>query len=676
MGSMEYQEAIERVAAERFDIVVVALRDDIRAARDVLENVAEREGEPVNLVCLGQEEHRSLVRALPSADYLSMPAFVRDVVTTARLRSGRVTGSDRAIVRGLLADFGLLSLVRCFQSTRNSAVVHLERADRRGELRFSKGELTFAQAASQQGVAALHLMLLWEQAAFDAEFKDVARRGQLSEKGRALIEGCERFLRDFTAATEALGQARTIYRPTTRAQQNAAGSDVEPVLHLVDDLNTLGDIVDDSPFQIFDTLRILSLLKSRGLIERSHDRDDKPGITGAHSPVLRGWLEAPGVEGVVKPKSTDSGNRDAKESERRETAELATEADSKPLDSALSDPETTRRSASEPSAIVSQPKTTKTATTAPTTTTAPESAGGDVSRGEIRAKSGAAAENKKDAESAENTEAGAKAPQPAKPVNAGDPENEEADLPGASSGALEPKNAVAGIAVRAVRQEPTIVVSTELEAEQPDPVSEQQSQLTNEPEDKRFDESVGSEGVTHSGVAPRRSTEPLHSNQERATKNENELRSPSSRPAQRASLPLEPDRHDRGGSTVAPEPEKQPRVESFVAPKPETGRPREGIRGQAGELRTPGPALTKTPPPEATTSPALKEPVAAAETSSTPQAEPKKHSIEIDASLLAEIGEAESDSKSEANASGEFDAVEKDFFEREADLYKADREDD
>ena len=150
-----------------------------------------------------------------------------------------------------------------------------------------------------QGLPALHQMLLWEDGELHFKFKNVVRRGtQLSMKSSGVLEECDVFLRDFAHEAREIGVARTIYSAElVRVQPSSAlPSEVVPILRLFDGRRDLAQVLDDSPFRIFDTLKIIKRFATDGAIKLKTPlpparADLGRGVTGPGA--LDHWLQRP-----------------------------------------------------------------------------------------------------------------------------------------------------------------------------------------------------------------------------------------------------------------------------------------------------------------------------------------------------------------------------------------------
>jgi ActR/RegA family two-component response regulator len=254
-------------------LAVVAVREPSGPGLTALRDL-RASGTPLPVLVLGPESLRNEVRAL-SADFLAMPAFIRDVLTASKLltavqqASGRT--DDEAGMTGSLSEYGFFYLLRAMVGLGRSGILQVERANRRGEIRFSDGEVTGATAGSLSGMAALHHLLLWEEAAIDLKLRPTVHRSALHQRPEEVVEECERFLRDFAHATKDLGPTNTVLRADLDKAANAGDTvpaEVGPLVRLFDGKRPLGEVLEESPFRVFDTLRIVSRLVDLAILVR------------------------------------------------------------------------------------------------------------------------------------------------------------------------------------------------------------------------------------------------------------------------------------------------------------------------------------------------------------------------------------------------------------------------
>ncbi len=225
-------------------------------------------GEPPVLY-VGNGVSRADALAAGARAVLKDPAYVRDVVTVARLLAGRRT-ENRSVMDGDLdAAFGVFYLIRALAAIGVTGTLMMVRGLRRGELRFFDGEVTSAQVGSLHGQSALHQLLLWTEARFELRDEIVVRRQQIPLSTTDMLEQAEHFLNDLRELAGPLSPA-AIYGqdPSAIASAGTLPAEVIDVLRLFDGHRNLADALEDSPFRVLDTLRIASRAAEVGLLRR------------------------------------------------------------------------------------------------------------------------------------------------------------------------------------------------------------------------------------------------------------------------------------------------------------------------------------------------------------------------------------------------------------------------
>jgi hypothetical protein len=113
-----------------------------------------------------------------------------------------------------------------------------------------------------------------------------------------LLDECERFLRDFAHAARDLGAPRCVYVPAAGRDPSTSGlqpSQLGPALRLFDGQRTLTDVIEDSPFRVFDTLRVIKRLLDAGALAVKSDG----GSDGEPLSMLEHWAVIPEQRGIV-----------------------------------------------------------------------------------------------------------------------------------------------------------------------------------------------------------------------------------------------------------------------------------------------------------------------------------------------------------------------------------------
>jgi CheY-like chemotaxis protein len=287
-------------------LAVVALRSPEKSGLDVISGI--KRGAPVRrvpVVAVGAPALRQAALAAGTNDFVATPLFVRDVVNVSRLLTlshpvPNAPHPEVEVQARLSEYYGLFYLLRALAVTARSGIILLSRGNKRAELRIADGAVMAVHIAGLQGLPALHQLLLWDEAALSLKFRSVPKRSNLHMSAQELLDECERFLRDFAHAAGDLGSPRCIYvtAPNRDANNAATGlqpSQAGPALRLFDGRRTLSDAIEDSPFRVFDTLRVVKRLLDSGALVVKSD-----GLTeGAPRAMLEQWALVPEQRGVV-----------------------------------------------------------------------------------------------------------------------------------------------------------------------------------------------------------------------------------------------------------------------------------------------------------------------------------------------------------------------------------------
>lgn len=301
-------------------LAAVMVREPAQPALDVIAALhgVHREKPSFQILALGDAAHAAPARVAGAADFLRTPTYIRDVVNVAKLCS---YGDDG---EGLLSEYhGLFYLLRAMAATGRSCVLRLARGSQRAEIRFKDGKVTSANVRSLQNLPALHHMLLWEEARVSIASGPVAKPNQFPLSSQEVLDECERFMRDFAHAARDLGPPSTIYRPCDEPRPEIAGmqpNQMVPLLRLFDGRRGLADVVEESPFRIFDTIRMIRRLVEGGVLTtRTARRPSGPQqrisrpvaplngtrSTGPQS-MLGQWAMVPDQRGVVGDRRSPS----------------------------------------------------------------------------------------------------------------------------------------------------------------------------------------------------------------------------------------------------------------------------------------------------------------------------------------------------------------------------------
>jgi len=351
-GTSDVRQAEQLLRTSGADLAVVALREPEQAALEavVALRVAAKE---LPIVAIGPQGLKADAIRAGAGDYLTLPTFLRDVIGVGKLsalgiKAGAANGATPAntpktggeegdeLQTRLSEYYGLFYLLRAMASSERSGILTLTRGNRRAELRIHEGTVVSASVGAMQGLPALHHMLLWEEAALSLTRRSIPKRSQLHLSAQEILDECERFLRDFAHSARDLGAPRTLYVQVGEPVAELRGlqqSQITPLLRLFDGRRVLADVIEASPFRIFDTVRMIRRLKDAGVLairpeQPGHDRQGNqgspgnqanqgnpaphigaplaPARNGAPKSMFEQWAMVPDQRGVVGDRRTTS----------------------------------------------------------------------------------------------------------------------------------------------------------------------------------------------------------------------------------------------------------------------------------------------------------------------------------------------------------------------------------
>lgn len=285
------------VKASGAQILVTASRTEHDKVHAMIKQLRGREAfRNLPVLVLGPEELRAQAKQHGQTELLPLPTFVRDVLSASQMlvaSEQAATAGDKPILDDTITAQGSLSLVRTMNGLRRSGSLHLARKGRHGEILFYEGELTGAQVGPLQGMAAVQHLLVWNDGHLDLRLRPVVRRGQLHRTAHEFLEEFDRFQRDYSHAMKSIGPATTVYLVNHDRLQASAGAipaEVTPVIRLCDGQRNLADVIDESPFRVLDTTRILGRLIELAVLGRQDAGTD--GTTDEFSPLEAFWASA------------------------------------------------------------------------------------------------------------------------------------------------------------------------------------------------------------------------------------------------------------------------------------------------------------------------------------------------------------------------------------------------
>ena len=312
----EVDSLAETVAEVRPELVITGAASE-KEALEVLGTLRDALAEadldpPVLHVGNGVNRERAIEEG--ASEVVGRPVFVRDVVTLGRLVAGRRDGRPVRWTGKLSEHFGLFYLVRAISVARKRCVLSLIRGLRRGELRFHDGEVTSAQVGVLTGIAALHQLLLWTDANFELRPEEIVPWRQIPLDPVAVIEASERFLEEVREEAGSMSPSH-VYEESREVASEVLASvpaEIGSVLRLFTGRRTLADVIEDSPYRTFETLRIATRLRDAGIITLVEIRAQARATPGLG---IERWLS--GVEPEAKQEEAPAGGKKKRKRRRR-----------------------------------------------------------------------------------------------------------------------------------------------------------------------------------------------------------------------------------------------------------------------------------------------------------------------------------------------------------------------
>ena len=260
----------------------------------------------------GRGVKRAPVEAAGADEVVLQPTQLRDLVTIGRVLRGRPANQRGRLVGQLVETTGVFTLIRALSALGRSAVLTLIRGLRRGEIRFFHGEVTSAQVGVIHGQAALHQLLLWTDARFDFQHQDVVRRQQIPLAHDELFADAEQFLATIRDSSGPLSPSMVLEQDVARVQTlgKQIPTEVHGVLRMFDGHRVLADVLEDSPYRVFETLRVTQRALGFGLLRQA--TTTRPKATWRAVLAIDEWLVGSETRaGMLDRASLESGSMNA-----------------------------------------------------------------------------------------------------------------------------------------------------------------------------------------------------------------------------------------------------------------------------------------------------------------------------------------------------------------------------
>ncbi len=233
---------------------------------------------------------------LGAAEYLQKPIFIKDVTSRVKLQLQELNKSklhdaqDDEQITGSLEDITVIDLLQTIESKDRSGILELEReAGINAEVSFEKGNILDAQCGPLRGEEALYRLMLWPKGTFKLEYKEIHSADHIEKDSAALlIEGMRRFER-WNDMVQTLPHLSRKFRAVSEAKDQPLPLEVQHIVDLFEQAQTLRHAVDHSPVDDLTTLRIIRKLLDETLLEDVTTSEDSLRQSAQHTN-LAAWL--------------------------------------------------------------------------------------------------------------------------------------------------------------------------------------------------------------------------------------------------------------------------------------------------------------------------------------------------------------------------------------------------
>ena len=293
-GTDDPEEAVRLVKVAGAPILVVSLGTDPAARAGAISFIDSLRGgndhSGLAVVALGRRDMREDVLRAGADEFVSWPAFIRDAVTLARLALA-ARAEQGAGLSGLLEDYEVYFMVRALAAASRSAVIELDRGGRKAFVHLARGEVVAAKVGRLSGIAAFHHLLLWGEASLRLRFSSPPGERKIDAPVEDLLQSGVKFVAEFERLAERVGGPQAMFEKKPARVNDASVKIPAEVRRFADAVvtgATLVDLVENSPFKPFDTIKVCYRLCELGLIAR---RDPVRSISPLTAQLaVRDWL--------------------------------------------------------------------------------------------------------------------------------------------------------------------------------------------------------------------------------------------------------------------------------------------------------------------------------------------------------------------------------------------------
>jgi CheY-like chemotaxis protein len=220
-------------------------------------------------------------------DYLTKPIFVRELIarvnlllarrTQENITANRTSLAGRTRFSGSTQDMAVVDLLQTFEVSRKSGVCHLHGGTQDAHIYFRDGKVVDAELGRLRGEEAIYRTLIWNEAAFEVEFKTIGNEDVIGGSTQAILMEGMRRVDEWGRLCEQLPPLTTVFEIDHQQlleRLNEIPDELNGILRLFDAERTLSQVVDDSPFEDLSTLSTITKLYFEGLLVLKPETSD------------------------------------------------------------------------------------------------------------------------------------------------------------------------------------------------------------------------------------------------------------------------------------------------------------------------------------------------------------------------------------------------------------------
>ncbi len=282
------EQALRLAREKRPDLVILDIQmprmDGFQVAEALKGDAATADIPVMFLSALGASHERVRGRTLGAEDYLAKPIDPEELQNRVRriLERRRPPAMEAPPTSGQLKAPNLPALIRMLEKEKRSVRLVVTRGAERGEIVFVDGQIARAAQGARGGEMAVFHMLAWQDAAFTQERYDLstqAGRDVAAPNQVLLMEGARRLEESATLRAPLSDPKQTLEVPASlhAAAQQQSRPEGGMLVALLDGTRDLDQVLADSPFDAWTTLKVLHRLLAVGALESPGMGGDRRG---------------------------------------------------------------------------------------------------------------------------------------------------------------------------------------------------------------------------------------------------------------------------------------------------------------------------------------------------------------------------------------------------------------